>query len=244
MMLGVLASAIRRASGGGTETDPYWGSVVALLHFDGDLVDQKGAVWTNRGAVIQASVKKFGEGSIYVDSPSGGSLENQARVDTPSSPNYHFGSGDFTVEAFVYPSSTINPSEVSYVVSLYSTQVSDPQRSWAIRRAADGQANLLLAEVPGATGLSLSGGKIPVETWVHLAVSRQSGTVRLFVGGVLVNSALYANSLHPSTAPLAVGAMGNGFFGFKGNIDEVRVTKGVARYTAGFTPPTKAFPDS
>ena len=80
-------------------------------------------------------------------------------------------------------------------------------------------------------------------TWIHVAVTRAGNVIRLFKAGNLVASA--TNSVNYSTlgtTRVGVWLDGNNFF-FNGYIDDFRITKGVARYTANFTPPTAAFPD-
>jgi concanavalin A-like lectin/glucanase superfamily protein len=83
--------------------------------------------------------------------------------------------------------------------------------------------------------------------WYHLAVDKDStGKIRLYVNGAVVGSATPANSTinHNAGQPVSIGCTGFGGNPLSGWVDEVRVTKGVARYKtdAGFTPPTHAFP--
>jgi hypothetical protein len=113
---------------------------------------------------------------------------------------------------------------------------------------------------------------VPVaNTWYHLAVTRQGSTLRYFVNGTMTKSfdmgtlPNYGNptglnwpssgtiggtdAIHTSMGPLSI-ATGIGSDGnpnpqtyFNGYMDELRITKGTARYTATFTVPTGAFPD-
>lgn len=109
-------------------------------------------------------------------------------------------------------------------------------------------------------------------TWYHLAVARQGSVLRYFVNGTLTMSFDIASlpsytlesgwnwtsqatisgdaAIHSSMGPLSI-ATGIGADGnpnpqtlFNGYIDELRITKGVARYTASFSVPTAAFPDN
>jgi hypothetical protein len=75
-------------------------------------------------------------------------------------------------------------------------------------------------------------------TWYHLAVVRLGTSIRLYVDGVLAASAVTTGQLNVSD--LSALLIGDGLNGW---LDDVRVTKGVARYTTDFTPPALAFPD-
>jgi hypothetical protein len=80
-------------------------------------------------------------------------------------------------------------------------------------------------------------------TWTHVAVVRYNGTTTLYVNGV---SGGTTTSLGNMTDPDWI--IGGGRYGgsspvsFNGYIDDLRITKGVARYTTSFTAPTAAFP--
>lgn len=78
------------------------------------------------------------------------------------------------------------------------------------------------------------------------AAARSAGTLRFFVDGVLDGSAALGRNFQ-ATLVFGVGAQvasRNSVYDFPGYIDEVRITKGVCRYTDNFAPPTGPFPDS
>jgi hypothetical protein len=82
-------------------------------------------------------------------------------------------------------------------------------------------------------------------TWFHVALARASGQTRLFKDGTQVGST-YSDSSNYSNAEMRLFARTDTFNSgahLNGYIDEFRITKGVARYTANFTPPTAPFPD-
>ena len=90
----------------------------------------------------------------------------------------------------------------------------------------------------GATLLSAN-------TWYHIAVTRSGNTFRTFVNGVVEKT--YTSSaavFSDATVPYNIGrtAYQSGTFYYNGYMDDLRVTKGYARYTANFTPPTSAHP--
>jgi hypothetical protein len=91
------------------------------------------------------------------------------------------------------------------------------------------------------------GSAIPTNEWVHLAICRASGSTKMFVNGTQSGST-YSDSnvyLNSANRPLIASngfTIGGSPSYFTGYIDDLRITKGIARYTAAFTPPTAAFP--
>ena len=95
--------------------------------------------------------------------------------------------------------------------------------------------NLDTTAVTGTHGMSTG-------TWYHLAVTRSGNVYTLYVDGSSVGSATYTTQQPGSGAYGFIGAeTGQGAY-LNGYIDDLRITKGVARYTSSFTPPTKSFP--
>jgi hypothetical protein len=90
-------------------------------------------------------------------------------------------------------------------------------------------------------------GSVPTNQWNHIALVRNSGTFTLYINGssatsssaVTAATALFNGTVHQ------IGALNSSGYGtfFVGYIDEVRVTRGVARYTSTFTPDTNQFAD-
>jgi hypothetical protein len=84
--------------------------------------------------------------------------------------------------------------------------------------------------------------------WQHIAITRSSGVVRMFASGVLLTNAI-ANDFQSVSIPVSldsfIGRAWTDFYtlDFSGYLDDIRITRGIARYTANFTPPTAPFPD-
>ena len=178
-------------------------------------------------AQISTSVKKYGTGSIAFDGTGDWLAPNDALP-------YTFGSGDFTVEFWLYLNST-------QTAMLYDGRpVSGVGATPTIYVAS----NVLYYFTNNAN--RITGSTLSNTTWTHVALCKSGGNTRLFVNGTQVGST-YADSVtYTNTAgrPL-IGASGEtvGQFPLTGYIDDLRITKGYARYTANFTPPTAAFPD-
>lgn len=84
--------------------------------------------------------------------------------------------------------------------------------------------------------------------WTHVAVSRNGSTLRLFVNGVQEASSTVSGYLDGANDRAEIITLGSNTYGandncFKGYIDEVRLTKGVGRYTSNFVVPTRAYPN-
>jgi hypothetical protein len=177
-------------------------------------------------AQISTSVVKFGTGSLAFDG-SGDSLKG---ID--NSPNFQFGTGDFTIEMWVYT------ANLSAFQTLLDTRPSDTQSAYGVFIN-----NSAFPYWYDASGLSTSSVAVSSNTWTHVAVSRASGTLRVFVNGTSGFSGSNTNAQNP-TGNMVVGMNISGSAPYSGYIDDLRITKGFARYTANFTPPTAAFPNN
>jgi len=83
------------------------------------------------------------------------------------------------------------------------------------------------------------GSTLTTATWYHIAVSRVSGTTKLFVNGTSVGTPWVAGTDFGTTKPVAIGTIFDGSTHFyNGHIDEFRITKGVGRFNADFVAPS------
>jgi len=239
--LGEVSSVISNQSfgvvaEGETPGDAYFGSVVLSLHGDGAnnstvFTDSSGTpktVTAIGNAKISTTQSKFGGASMYFDG-SGDYL------DAGSSSALAMGTGDFTIEFWVRFDAV---SQIRRLVA--STLGAFSAQDIAIRLSA---SNRIYAYCGGAAGVT---GSIPITTgvWYHIAMTRASDLMRIFVNGVLDGSESSPNKM--TNGVRYVGGyytVGTTEF-HNGYIDDLRITKGVARYTANFTPPAAAFIDA
>lgn len=135
--------------------------------------------------------------------------------------------GDYTLEGNFYLASNVNQT------LLY---LGESSSAGLCQYYTDASGTLMFARFGGAA--ITIGGTAPVNQWFHLAIARQSGTVRYFLNGALVGSTSDAPTHGNGVGGLSVHFAGTGDCW----VDELRVTKYVARYTATFTVPTEAFP--
>jgi hypothetical protein len=138
----------------------------------------------------------------------------------PSNPVLAFGTGDFTVEGWIYPTSTAQFNLLTLNASFQFFV-----------------ANNLLYIYDNGT--QTSGGTITSNAWQHIAIARSGTAMKCFVNGVQAISVVSSTSFTQGTNQVANNT-GSSFGA--GYVQDLRVTKGVARYTANFTAPTAAFP--
>jgi hypothetical protein len=181
-------------------------------------------------AQISTSVKKYGTGSLYFDG-------NDYLVSNSATTNlYAFGSGDFTIELWIYFNS-LTADRVFYDSRNGSNGV------YPTIYTTSGNLYYYVSSANRITG-----GSVSTSTWYHIAVCRSGTSTKMFVNGTQVGST-YTDSnnyLNGTQRPMigADGNAGGGSNGLDGYIDDIRITKGYARYTANFTAPTAAFPNT
>jgi hypothetical protein len=83
----------------------------------------------------------------------------------------------------------------------------------------------------------------PFNEWNHCAISRSGNNFKMFLNGEETASATSSESINNNYNVLKIGDDEGSNNSANGRIDEVRITKGVARYTSNFTPPTQPFPN-
>lgn len=221
------------AAGGGGGTDPYFASVVSLLHFDGadgstTFTDVTGRSWTRVSpAEIDTAVVKYGSGS--------GLLTGSGVIFTADSDDFYFDA-DFTLELWINPIALGSRQFLSGQGDSGATDLRsliEITSGGAIKFWADSSITLQTS------------GTISAGTWTHVAVTRAGSVYNIWINGV--SGATTTNATIPTNfaGSFVLGACGifGGFFA-NANYDDWRATKGIARYTATFTPPTAAFPDS
>jgi len=218
-----------------TATDPNFASVSVLLHGDGtngsqtilDSSSTPKTVTVFGNAQISTAQSKFGGSSIAFD----GSGDF---ITLPGGAAFELGTGDFTIELWIRFASV---SGFQGVIDTRASGSSSDTGRWGLY--LDGTA-LRWFHFPAAP-------TVAADTWYFITLCRESGNSRIFADGVQIGSTFAdtANYGVGASRPV-IGAFGNSTSGsnFNGFIDEFRITKGVARYTAAFTPPTAPFPDA
>jgi len=184
-------------------------------------------------AQIDTAQSKFGGASGLFDGTGD-------YLTVPDSDDWNFGTGDFTIDFWVR---TITLTLNQNIIGQRTT--ADTENLWFIRilpttgklRFIGRYGNVDHAYIETVPGLSIN-------TWYHIAVVRASGTCKIYIDGVnddTVTSNDASNWPNVSTN-LSIGIAYDSFFeGLSGWLDEVRISKGIARWTSNFTPPTSAY---
>jgi hypothetical protein len=180
-------------------------------------------------ATSTTQVKFAGTKSIYLDG-TGDYLTGA------SSATIGIGTGDFTIECWFYATDGTSVDR-----GIWETRT-DGYPNWS-----DGLSLTRLTETTfrlyGSSALIVSSATTITNNWNHLAVVRNSGTLKFFVNGV--SQGTVSNSTNMNSAqPIVIGSgryttsNSTPTHAVKGYIQDFRITKGLARYTANFTPPT------
>lgn len=217
--------------------DADFASVVLLIHADGlnnsyKFTDKSTSakLVITPSAFTDTSQSKFGSASAFF---SAGTNTSIASATSPAALNLF--PSDYTVEGYVRIQSLV----AAYIFQFYNNN----SNRWILE--FNGSGLLQVTTVNSGTVVQQNTSQtLSVNTWYHFAVSRSGSTTKVFVEGVEVFSGTVTI---PNVNPALVlgGAPPAGDTQkLIGWIDEVRVTKGTARYTAAFTPPTAQFPDA
>ncbi len=217
--------------------DPYYSNVSLLMHMEGangstSFVDS--SVYARPqpalvDATITTSTKAFGTSSLTCNGTS-------SQLNYPSDAGFAFGTGDFTVEAWVKRRGTNN----AHIVALYETGAN----GYFLLRA--GYNAELVVRATGGVGSSIviNGAALPLNVWAHYACVRSAGVITLYVNGTPVGSGAFTGDLTmTSDTRLYIGTTAVIWQYYTGELDEIRITKGIARYTAAFATPTLSFPN-
>lgn len=220
--------------------DAYWSNVTSLLHFDeaaapSDIKDEKGLIWSLvNGAALSSLDSKFGSAkSMYTTSAASGyAISEQTNA-------FDFNSDDkFTLEFFYKKMNNVgNATPVAIVSDSLGTTV-----RWAFFIRYGENPNCAVYD-GDSTFLDASIG-IANFKWTHFAYTKDGNTNKLFIDGILAQTTTKATKGYPLSKIIIGKEQATTGVTFTGYVDELRITKGVARYTANFTPPDAPFPSS
>jgi hypothetical protein len=220
-------------------SDEYFANVVLSLHCDGTngsttIVDSSSSAKTATvlgSAQISTAQQKFGTASLSHTS------DNSA-ITFADHADFEFGTGNFTIEAFVRWSSA---SGFAGILTKRGLSAVGPYMLWK-----NGTTLYAFLSSNGSTWNIANGvtvGTIAANTWHHVALVRNGTTFTAYLDGVGTVVATSSAALVDNGQPFATSDTRPSEW-FNGFMDEARITKGVARYTINFTPPTGPHSDS
>jgi hypothetical protein len=232
--------------------DPYWSNVVLLMGFEGangstgapgmnDESPHAHGTATNTNTIITTTSEKFGSSSLYMNyNGVTGSV-----ITFPTGSDWQLGSGPFTIEMWVSCDTSIG----GFGPCLVGLWGASGNFSWLL--SVQGQKLCWNTSTTGSNNLGdiIGFSSLPYGTpggaWIHVGIDFDGSKYRLYNNGFTDGSFSTPRTLFNSTAPLSIGANYNATsLQFDGFIDELRITKGIARYASdsGYTVPTAAFP--
>jgi hypothetical protein len=174
-------------------------------------------------AKVSTAVSKFGGSSMYFDGTGDW-------LTTPSSSSFNLSSGNWTVEGWYYPTAYSGSNNVIFYLGASSGD--------KLVVATIGTSGYLYYLLNGSVVVSsTTAGSL--NTWSHFALVKNGSTTTLYLNGTSLGTTTSVPT--SSSKSLTIGTDAGGAV-YQGYIDDFRVTNGVARYTANFTPPTAAFP--
>ena len=212
---------------GGVTGDPWFSSVSLLLHGDGSLADRSVnnfTVTAYNGATTTTTGPKYGSGCLI-------NSAGRFQIDPASALN--LTSDQFTIELWVWANSIGG----NYQALVFQDDLFTSGQAFQLRLSTTGKIEFTYFTTSSRYSyVTLTGTTtISAGSWVHVAVSWDGSSVRIFLNGALELSsscsAMYANNVITCVAGDQIG-----YAPMNGKIDDVRLTKR-ARYLAAFTPP-------
>ncbi|WP_105436427.1 LamG domain-containing protein [Neorhizobium tomejilense] len=241
-MNGGFADSYRNTSGINLPNGGIDQYTVAMLHFDGPVTGKKSVrdsayedyasgsprhFWTPQGSFqVSDAQSRFGGFSAAFDGV------NNCRLMGDGSADFALGTGDFDIEGWAYRAVA---GVAHYILDF--------------RTAATSAAPLLYVTAANVFTYYVSAGNrivgttvVPLNTWFHWKLVRQSGVTKLFLNGAQEGANYVdANNYVVHANGPAIGGAFDATFSFNGYLDEIRISKGIARNFEPFTPPTAPY---
>ena len=213
-----------------------------LLNFtNGGIVDAHSTtVFESVGnAQLSTGVKKYGSAALGQFFNSSGAANYLTTVHNPI---HNLTTGDFTIEFWIYP---INWTVTNGWILCKDGVSSTNHPQWGIRLNGTGNILFAVGDSSGAVSVQIltTTGTVALNNWSHVACVRSGTTLTAYINGVSSATATQTVTMVATSRPLYVNWQGSGTTndGVNAYLDDLRITKGFARYTATFTPSTSAF---
>ena len=205
-----------------------------LLNFSNagiyDITRKNNLIQYGTASVSQSA--RFGVGGMYFDGSS--------YLTSPSNSAIALGTGDFTVEGWIYPTANAKTFPTIFEIGNHST--------------ASGVVFLQQKTVGGNVPSVYSGAffdpegtpSLTLSAWNHLVYQRSSGNLKIFVNGIGSSNIAFTNNISTSVPSIGYAGVNNGGanYYYTGYIDDLRITKGIARYQSNFSVPISELPSS
>jgi len=144
-----------------------------------------------------------------------------------------FGTGDLTIEMWVYPTS-LAPDGI--YAGLIDARSGDGNTSWNVGLFVSAGNMYAYMQLIGATGNPSGTTIIPLNAWTHIAWTRQSSTFKIFVNGVVDYTASETRAIDAGGTSQTIGRHNEAGRYYRGYLTNIRIVKGTAAYTSAFIP--------
>jgi len=185
-------------------------------------------------AKLSTAVSKFGGSSMSFDGTGDYLI-------LPAGQTGAFNTGNFTIEFWFY-ATTVAIANQAFIAQRTGDTVA--VIGWSIRLGT----STFAADISnGSTNYTLTHQTaVSANSWNHGALVRSGTSITLYLNGVANSSpqtvaSNYILNGSGSTIYIGYASSGSVISSFNGYMDDLRITKGYARYTSNFTPPTSAF---
>lgn len=240
---GFLLNPARFGGGGGGPTDPSFANVSLLCHFNGtngsttitDNGPSPKTLTAFNGAQISTAQSVFGGASAQFDGVND-------YISTPAHTSFDMGPGAFAIEGWVRFTGLTGTQSI---VGQCGASGSNTTVSFVVQKDSAHRFYAFCCSGNTAVGVLTGTTIVTTGVWYYFAYTRSGNVFRLFVYGLQEAAQTQAVTVNSSSSALGIGRLGdfNGQY-LNGHVDDLRITKAVARYTASFTPPVAQFPDS
>lgn len=234
-----LYDIITAFNNGMAATSLYDSYTKSMLHFNGKdassvITDETSKVWTiYEQAQIDTAQKKFGTGALLLDGTGD-------YIDTPDHADFALGNEDFTIDFWLKRN-----SKDAYMGIVGQGNSSDATDTSFYMQFNDTNV-IQLGCFTGVTQKYIISAGIITDTinWHHIALVRYGNIMKLYIDGIVdVNTRdMTGVTVNNSNKNLTIGKyIDYANYYFNGWIDEFRFSKGIARWTADFTPPVAEY---
>lgn len=219
-----------------SEMDSY---TKLLIHADGadaatafyDFSNSAHVITANGTAQVDTEQNKFGGASLLLDG-------NSDYLSAPDSDDWNFGTGNFTIDFWMRPTDLTSSQGLIFQGDQTGTSY------WGcVFGFTDGEITFWAENGASTISITTSSSGISIGNWHHIAVVRSGNDWNIFVNGVSKVSATVSVTIGDFATSLLIGAVyrpGVDWY-YNGWLDEIRISKGIARWTAAFTPPARAY---
>lgn len=226
-------------------SDPNFSSVALLLHGDGA---DGGTTIVDSSANTLVATQVGSSGNVTttaVQYAFGGTALRFAGTQAITfvrSPTFEAASRDWTIETRIRIDSS-STTGIRHIWQLFGSSIN--YRCNLAYETSTGRLTLYTENGAGTGTNRLYSQRVPVDTWLHIALCKEGWSYTLWVDGE-AHAGIYSAFMATGNMGLAVGTQNFSTVAtdvFQGYIEEFRVTMGIARYPMNFTPPTTAYAD-